>query len=265
MPPLNALDSRAVLRYLIALWDSQTLRGSVPIRDTHLEAGMSVWSLTFHAVDCARGVLTLYEAGQPIPAVPIVRVMLEDAVTAGWLSVFPDKHRALLKDGINQRKKLYRDLLDRDGVQEFAAEQLAEAEALAEHLRDAGGYVLEQRMRDLEGSDGLYTQYRLLTGQSHAGVGVVDMYVSSDDQSPVGFSLDRFGSLPGASGIIGIAASMLLLAMIAWDCTRTERIWERELTELANRRGTTTEWAPEPSTQLPNQSDNINDVNLDPC
>jgi hypothetical protein len=243
-PPSNPMDSRAVLQYLIALWDTHPLQGDVAIRPTHQQAALSVWALTFHAVDCARGVLTLYEAGQPIPAVPVVRLLLEDAVTAGWLTVFPAKHRALLRDGVDQRKKLYRELVGQEGVGEFATEQLAEAEALAEVLRDAGGYVLEQRMRDLKDTDGLYTHYRLLTGQSHAGVGVVDMYVSNDDRSSVGVSLDRFGSLPAAGGIIGIAASMLLLAMIAWDCTKGERLWEHELTELARRRGTTSEWLP---------------------
>lgn len=241
-PPSNPLDSRAILRYLIQLWETQPLQGDVVIRPSHQEAAVSIWALTFHAIDCARGVLTLFEAGQSIPAVPVVRLLLEDAVTAGWLSVFPDKHRALLREGVNQRTKLYRELIGKEVVGEFAAEQLAEAEALAEILRDAGGYVLEQRMSDLKDTDGLYTHYRLLTGQSHAGVGVVDMYVSGDERSPVGVSLDRFGSLPAASGIIGTAASMLLLAMIAWDSIRGERLWEHELTELAGRRGTVTEW-----------------------
>jgi hypothetical protein len=243
-PPSNPMDSRATLRYLIQLWETQPRKGDVAIRPAHQQAALSIWALTFHAVDCARGVLTLFEAGQPIPAVPVVRLLLEDAVTAGWLSVFPDKHRALLRDGVDQRRRLYRELIGKEVVGEFAAEQLAEAEALAELLRDAGGYVLEQRMRDLKDTDGLYTHYRLLTGQSHAGVGIVDMYVSNDAHSPIGVSLDRFGSLPAASGIIGIAASMLLLAMIAWDSTRSERLWEHELTELAERRGTTTEWRP---------------------
>lgn len=243
-PPVDTRDSRAVLRYLIALWESQDLTEEVSFLSERVQAGLAVWALTSHAVECGRAVLTLYNAKQPITAAPVVRLLLEDAVTAGWLVVYPQNFRALVKKGVDERWKLFKELMARDGFADWAAGVHEDALALADELRDAGGFVLEQRMKELAGTDGLYSHYRLLTRLSHAGTGVVDLYLMTDDRSPAGVGLRTFGALPEAGGTIGIAAAMLNAALIAWDCSRVQRRWETELTTLAERMGVSTEWRP---------------------
>ncbi len=97
--------------------------------------------------------------------------MLEDAVTAGWLTVYPQNFPALVKKGVDERRKLFQDLMKRDDFREWAAPMHAASQAmLDEDLADAGGFVLDQRMNALEGTDGLYSHYRLLTRHSHAGM-----------------------------------------------------------------------------------------------
>ncbi len=233
-----------MLRYLIALWDAQP-GSQVTIESERVHAGLAVYALAAHAVDCGRGVLTLYEAGQPIPAAPVVRLMLEDAVTAGWLTVYPQNFPALVKKGVDERRKLFQDLMKRDDFREWAAPMHAASQAmLDEDLADAGGFVLDQRMNALEGTDGLYSHYRLLTRHSHAGMGVADLYLTNDDTSPMGVGLRSFGALPEAGGTIGIAAAMLTATLIAWDSSRLDRQWEAELTDLAERMGVRTSWRP---------------------
>lgn len=240
-PPVNPRDSRAVLRYLIALWDSQP-GTDVTLASERVHAGLAVYALAQHAVDCARGVLTLYEAGQPIPAVPIVRLILEDAVTAGWLTVYPEQFKALVRKGVDERRKLFQDLMQREDFHEWAAPLHADSVAALDDLADAGGFVLDQRMSALAGTDGLYSHYRLLTRLSHAGMGVVDLYLTNDETSPAGVRLRTYGSLPEAAGTIGIASAMLSATLIAWDCSRLDRRWENELTDLSTRMGVNSAW-----------------------
>lgn len=239
---MDVRDSRAVIRYLVALWDERARDRKVTLPAEHVRSGVVIRALVAHAVDMGRAIVTLYGASLPIAAPPLVRVLIEDSVTAGWLQLYPEKHRAFLRKGVDQRRKFFEDVMAWDPTASDVQHHLQEAKEISEALTGEGAYVIQQVINDLEHNTNLYAVYRILTGQSHAGVGVVDLYTRDTPDTPTGLSFRSFGQARGAAGIVGTAASMLLQAMIAWDCTLQERQWKQELTELATRLGVQPRW-----------------------
>lgn len=105
-------DQRAIIRRLITVWETEDGRKKVDLRtDIDFQVSVVVRGLAAHAVDCARGVLTLYEAGQPVAAVPLIRALLEDAVTAGWVLVVPEGWKALVSEGSRTRAAVLDDAM----------------------------------------------------------------------------------------------------------------------------------------------------------
>lgn len=134
--PGRPLNHRQVLRDLINMWESElgdptvTTRVDLP----HKVVPIAVYSSTAHAVECAKAVLSLYEASLPVPAVPLIRTLIEDAITAAWLIGTPDGWKSFVSAGAGERATTIR------GVMELRPEDLALADRTGE-LKDLTGVL----------------------------------------------------------------------------------------------------------------------------
>ena len=76
-----------VLRQLLLIWD-EVPETEVPVlEDGDWERGVSARVQVEHAVGLTRAVLVLADAGLLIQSVPLVRMTMECAVTAVWLTI----------------------------------------------------------------------------------------------------------------------------------------------------------------------------------
>ncbi|WP_413601898.1 DUF5677 domain-containing protein [Curtobacterium sp. Curtsp57] len=240
-------DHRAVIRHLLAIWATEEDRKEVELRsDLELQVSVLVRGLAAHAADCARGVLTLYEAGQPIAAVPLIRSLMEDSVTAGWVLVVPDGWKAVLSEGSKARARILREAIEADavGADSTAEARRQEYEAQARKLGSipAGYKQFEQRLNALEGTGNMYMLYRYLSALTHAGAETVELYTSESRRSELGVSYRRFAKHSMAANLIQAAATSLTQALTAWDVTQVGRPHESALRAIATELGVDNEW-----------------------
>lgn len=245
--PTARVDYRAAIAELLDLWENQA-RDKVIVR-TDLANQMTpllIRGLTAHAVDSARAVLTLYRASQPVAAVPIVRAVMEDALTAAWLLTEPDASRSFVSYGVQLRKVALRELLLRGAGDSHAAitARLEECRELIEQLDTPKGHLIEQRFRSLDrGDGGLYLAYRLASQLSHASPSIVDLYLAADERAPQGVVLRPHAAHDTAAMWINFTATNLLHALTVWDICRAGRPDQAQLEAIGDRLGLRTEYA----------------------
>lgn len=190
-----------------------------------------------HAARMARSILLIdgHFAGAEI--VPNVRLLFECAVTAAWLLLHPGSGHTLLRDGAQQRRKALTTLRE---IGEDTEQASARAEKSLADLAKAEGprsFVFEQRCRSLQEGVQLYSLYRILSSDSHAGVGIADLYLEMNDDSPIGLSFTPYASRDNRESTLGIAACMLLLALNADELASAEPRFAAEISKIARRLG----------------------------
>ncbi|WP_146077482.1 DUF5677 domain-containing protein [Rathayibacter rathayi] len=212
-PPV---DYRATLAELVAIWDEQADAQIVQV--LRLDSGhvpVAVRGLAAHAVDCGRATLTLYNAKQPAPAVPVVRTLMEDAIPAHWLLINPEGWKGLMLDGAKNRKTVMAGILNRDPSDDTVTDLLAKASALAdEYSAHGSGWLFQQRARAVTGSEEMYLLYRLASNLSHAGVGVVDLYTGGQPDAELQVAIIPYASHGAAAGWLKVATALLLRALL---------------------------------------------------
>ncbi len=243
---------RAIIRKLLTIWDTETNRTTVELRtDIDFQVTVLVRGLAAHAADCARGVLTLYEASQPVAAVPVIRSLMEDAVTAGWVLVVPEGWKALVSEGSRTRAAVLREAMAANTKWADATSE-ARRQEYAEQVKVLGAAPasykkFEQRLRALEGTDDMYMIYRYLSGLSHASAETVDLYTAPAPESPLQVRYRRQAAHSMAANLLSSAASSLLHALIAWDMTQVGRPHRASLDTVASELGVSNEWRPKAS------------------
>jgi hypothetical protein len=232
------VDNRAVLRELLALWEKQLIFDQITVAaDIPPAVPVAVRGLTAHAVDCARGVLMLYEASQPIAALPLVRCVLEDAVTAQWLIAQPNGWKTFISDGATQQMKALREIIQGNPADELSSARLSDLRKLVDEIGTPSGYTIQQRVQSLEGTDKMYLIYRAASALTHAGSGIVDVYSVSDSNSELGVAFVPYAKHPTASAWLGIAASSLTHALLAWNSLVLVGSETEAVTRIAARLG----------------------------
>jgi hypothetical protein len=234
-----AVDYRRVLQELIDLWDSELKERTVEVRGDfeHEIVPLAVYSSVAHAVECGKGVLTLYRASLPVPAVPLIRTLIEDSVTAAWLIVAPGAWQAYASAGADERGKTIRRVMKERPEDVRLAERNGEMTNLTEHLGTPKKWRFDQRAAQLEGADDVYTYYRIASALSHAGFGIADLYAKTDPRDKNEAILLNYPAHAAASSWIAVAAGAVLQALIAWDHARPGRPHEIRLTAIADRIG----------------------------
>lgn len=244
---MSVTDQRAIIRRLITVWKTEDGRKKVDLRtDIDFQVSVVVRGLAAHAVDCARGVLTLYEAGQPVAAVPLIRALLEDAVTAGWVLVVPEGWKALVSEGSRTRAAVLDDAM-RANIGRVDERSEARHREYAEHVnslgRASGRYTkFQQRLAALDGTDDMYMLYRYLSSLSHASAETVELYTAPNTQSQLQVSYRRHAAHPMAANLLASASSSLLHALTAWDTTQAGRPHQESLQRAARELGVSSEW-----------------------
>jgi len=229
---------RVVLKQLLTLWDGRLNAPSLMLRGdlAHAATPVVVRGLTSHAVAAARGALLLYEAKQPAAAMPLVRVVMEDAATAVWLVREPEAWRSFLSEGEQKRAKALREILGRDASPRVAA-RLATSEQHIQTLAKITDGTIQARMRTIDPAEELYTTYRLASALIHAGPVVVDLYTGIDERSEVGLAFRDHARFPLANEWLGTATEWLLHALNAWDVCQTHHPDEIQLRDIGERLG----------------------------
>jgi hypothetical protein len=105
---------RVVMADLLRIWDARQEDGGTTLRAdlSHARTPIIIRGIVAHAVASARGALTLYEQKQQMAALPLVRAVHEDAVTATWLLVADDAWKMFLARGEQQRAVVLRQIID---------------------------------------------------------------------------------------------------------------------------------------------------------
>lgn len=203
----------------------------------HHSVPVLIRGLAAHASDCTRGVLTLYKNHLTVPAIPIVRAVMEDATTAAWLLVDADAWHSFISDGAVSRKKALKQMAVLNPSDVVIADRLSETDDLLNKLGQPSGHKIEQRMNSLAGAENMYLMYRAASAMSHADSAIVDLYTDADPNSDLGVVWRNHASFSNASAYIAVAATNLLHALLAWDTCLVDRPDQEQLERIAEEFG----------------------------
>ncbi|AZZ54895.1 DUF5677 domain-containing protein [Rathayibacter iranicus] len=201
---------------------------------------IAVRALVAHAVDCGRAIATLYEAKQPLAAVPIIRTLMEDATTTAWLLKTPDGWKGFLREGAETRRKLLENVraANPDLGADLVREELVRAKELLDQLDEFRSEKdFHQRARSVTGTEDLYVLFRMASGVSHAGAGIVDLYTTQDPTSDSGFSWFDAARYPQSEMWLRVASALLVRALTAWDHVLVGNPLRAGLAPLAKKYG----------------------------
>lgn len=232
---------------LCKLWDEHAEVGTVAIVPTmNGQMVVGLRALVAHAVECGWAVAMLYSAGQPLPAVPVIRTIMEDAVTAMWLLKRPNAWKAFLYEGALTRRTLLRTIKKANpdlSPERMAAELAAVEQVMATYEPFNSESKFEQRAAAVTGTGDLYVQYRLASGLSHVGERVASLYTHADPSSRLGMAWVDEPKHTTADMWMRFATVLVLRALTAWDHVLVDHPLRPELEIVGARfaeRGTLT-------------------------
>lgn len=190
-----------------------------------------------HAVRLAQALLACDGPMCGIEIVPLVRAIFEAGVTAAWLLLTERSGQTLMKQGAIDRRRALEGLPRHGEEPGPALEEVRSLIATLDVAEAPQSFAFEQRCLRLKDGPLYYTIYRVLSSQSHAGVGVVDAYVVPMPESPVGIAFDGQARLPNREAAVGWAAVMLLLALASFDCSLRTSGWREALVRAGTELG----------------------------
>lgn len=253
-PMHSAEHARQQIQYVCDLWDRHQ-DSSATFRDgIEIDSAIAIHTLAHHAVQLGRALLSIDDAAPGVVVLPTVRLIFECGVTCSWLLLTPRAGTTLLRDGAKARKIALDELVNQ-GVE--GGPGLAQAERTLERLGvDLGNTAaasMQYRCLALHDGPRLYSIYRILSGFSHAGMTLVDEWISEDERSPIGLSFDPDPSFDTRSNWLAIASVMLFQAVNADAQARRHPHQTAQRRKAARRIGTTTAIRRADGTQLPSR------------
>ncbi|MFL1999549.1 DUF6988 family protein [Microbacterium sp. A1-JK] len=188
---LDAAELRDLTGRLLNAWDAEghptqisqpRARSGKKITTTDVARMECVIGLTRHVHETARAIDVLLSSGHSNPAVPLVRLVYECALTATWLvqSENDDGVKAFMHEYTRQQKSL-QSTLEREMTGTFRDRSVDVADTdMSAYLGSADNVRrFDLICEDLApGGSDAYVYYRVLSSLSHAGVPVVDLYFS---------------------------------------------------------------------------------------
>lgn len=239
--PIQSIEA---IQRLLSLWDSATTSISVQVLDGGILRGTAIRVQVDHAVALTESILLLNEHGMNIQAMPLVRMTMECVVTAEWLAITPYSADAAARKGAKAHERLMRALAEMAGDNTDA-----DAEDLRKMVDDSAAFAsgeaqhFEQRCRALQGGEWIYGYYRLLSKFSHAGTGLLDVYLEQSepsDATPNGIAFADTTKFPFTNIALGLQAVLLHIALTAWDEVSEGHPHSEMLTGIANELGMST-------------------------
>jgi hypothetical protein len=187
------------------------------MKGEHVQGGgVMIWSYTHHAVELMRTVLDLSEQNRMIIAIPLIRLMTEDAMTAVWLYLEPRNARAVVHEGFRQRRAAFQDILA-SGAAGFDDSDLDDANEILNAFADAdlpAGRRLDARCKEIVDGFNVYCSWRVMSSYSHAGMAMGDFYLRETDEAP-GIVLNPDAIMGQHEAWLGTAICMMIAALKA--------------------------------------------------
>lgn len=150
----------------------------------------AVWGLACHVHQTAQAILLLFDHGMANQAIPLVRVVYENALTAVWLVQSKDQHgiTAFLHEYNRTRAALKKDALEavsetfREGAPDIVDADPAEFKGAFDSVQRFGDICLDLT----PGGKDAFIYYRILSSYCHASPNVADLYFQPlDDEGGV--------------------------------------------------------------------------------
>ncbi|MCK0116999.1 DUF5677 domain-containing protein [Isoptericola sp. S6320L] len=241
------MDSDSVrerLDELATTWDAEGDTIELATRESYV-IGVVVFGLTSHCHHLSRGIRALDRAGLQQAAIPLVRQLIECAMTVLWLECYGERAaRALMHEHAQNRDKTFAEFIRTGG--NLDADTLKDAEDYLADLEDeakSAGRKFRERCEDIEGGLHMYAFWRIASGESHASTAVCDKYTHEVPESPVGIALSP-DPKPGAwDAWLGTSLTMLVLASLAADRFDKTRRRRTHLKAIAREVGTAVKWS----------------------
>lgn len=204
-------EMRAYARKMIGHWDRSREKPFNMKSEFDVQSGGPfIWSFANHAVNLMRTIVELSEKDRMLHAMPLIRLMVENAMTAIWLYLEPSNARAIIKEGFRQRRAAFENLVETE-AEGFDRSDIDEMDTILKNL-DIELPSFEQRCRQIVGGLEVYIHWRLLSTYSHAGMGLGDFYLEEITEPP-GLAFAPDAKLQGHEAWFGTALCMLLAAM----------------------------------------------------
>jgi len=173
----------------------------------------TVHGLAAHTHTLGRAALDLYERGQMVAAMPIVRACYEAGLRAQWIAQSKDAIAAFANEDLRNRKNTAR--LMREGASDLfrgSADKLAHLyiDALDSSV-DAQARNFESMCSDLTpGGPDMYLVYRAMSMEAHPSIMVVDQYLDERPDSESGVALLSVAKRSGGEvWLLMVVASMV--------------------------------------------------------
>jgi len=178
-----------------------------------------------HAIGLTRAVLVLADSGLRIESVPLVRLTMECAVTAVWLTMVSGSGKASYHRATVDFKNLNLALLKiENGPADHEADVKmidAEIETL-ETFRQKEAKSFLDRCASVDSGVWLYAYYRLFSKTSHGGANLNDEYLQTVEHSreaPLGLAFKDQQDFALWPIVLAFQVTMLFNALQAWDRT----------------------------------------------
>ena len=242
---MASTDYSAGLDRLLALV-TPDLREHVDLENL---AAISAWGTVFNAIHYARGLRALHDADLCASAVPVLRSLLEFTVGTMWLSDAGQEAVEVLNRGLAySQDKLHRSLEHADDLADWRERFPEEALNVFDRVRaaDLGAhpdqYLLSgfKHLLEAYGFEGWVPIYNVLSTLSHLQLTAVERYVRT---VPGGWSLSQTPLGGELAPCPGMAFSLLLDAMAAFDTLMVDRLWQAQLEDIAAEYGATITYA----------------------
>lgn len=214
-------ETSAVMREVLEAWNAARPASRLA-KSAELLYGPALFGHVAHVHRLAEGVLTLYDTGQALTAMTLVRQMIETSIRAVWLSVYRENLYHLVRDGERQRKNAFEAAAQTGQIPKNAPALVRALDWLTENERVKGatnGESFKDLCDELEGGDLVYAQYRLASNYTHPGSFLLEEYFTAEEAegNKVSLTFVTKPDLPAREAWLCLAAFTLLLAGLTWD------------------------------------------------
>jgi len=215
---------------MVALWRSNppsTLEELV--RDGSMRYA-GVVSHIDHVANLVDAIAVLESQQMLVQCAPLIRTLMESAVTAAWFAATPGSWDAASLDGIRQRLKLARDVDSEQGIPTSPeTEDLEQGEKDLVEFFSTEAETFLGRVQSLQGMGTVYVGYRVLSGYTHAGTPLMDHYLRQDDSAKFGLQYSADFEFADADKCFWSIPPMVHLAVSAWDSIDPDARYRSEL------------------------------------
>lgn len=241
-PFRDEADIRRFLVGLIDLWDRDCSKVFEFKSDYAVTVGPMILSLTHHAVELSKTILELSISQKMFVAIPLIRLVMDNAMTVAWLSVAPQSDGALIHESLRQRRNAVENIIKvgGEGFDESTLKEAADELERFADMKSPQGQNVEQRFKALVGGEQTYSLYRIASSLSHAGMTLADQYLvemvkSEDAPLGIGFAPDK--RVPYSEAWMGTTVSMVVLAMTVCDGISSKGQKKHQLEKARKRLG----------------------------